>query len=128
MPGDTPEIIREAGFDFHWDVKKVWELDLPVTEMEIKELLWHLDYPFLDRSKRKYDLHPYEVVYGPHRYKEEYERTLSANLEYPIHVMKNKGRWVILDGLHRLMKSYLVNLNKVRVKIVPQSFIPQITK
>jgi len=41
-----PKIIKEVGFDFSWDVKKVWALDYPVEEIEINELTWHFDIPF----------------------------------------------------------------------------------
>src|SRR5262245_23689874 len=128
MQETTPEILLDVGLDFSWDLEKVWALDLPVRELDMNQLVWHLDLPLLNYSKRGYDLHPYEVVYDPHRHNEEYQKTLNANLKHPIHVMEKNGRWIILDGIHRLMKSYLVNLDKVRVRIVPSSLIQQIQK
>lgn len=30
---DRPQIIKDVGFDFMWDSKKVWALNIPVEEM-----------------------------------------------------------------------------------------------
>ncbi len=40
--------------------------------------------------------------------------------------MENKGRYVILDGLHRLVKCKLLKMDTVNVRIIPQSEIPNI--
>ncbi len=51
---------------------------------------------------------------------------MNADLTYPIDIMENKGRWLILDGLHRLMKAYSLGMKKVVVRKVPRELIPQI--
>jgi len=43
-------------------------------------------------------------------------------------VMENKGRWLILDGLHRLMKATILKMNKIRVRKIPREKIPEILK
>ncbi|MEK6812264.1 MAG: hypothetical protein AABX76_01770 [Nanoarchaeota archaeon] len=35
---DFQRIIKEVGFDFDWDEKKVWELKYPVEDMSIDKL------------------------------------------------------------------------------------------
>ncbi|MDD4358760.1 MAG: hypothetical protein PHY30_03015 [Candidatus Pacebacteria bacterium] len=42
--------------------------------------------------------------------------------------MKNKGRWVILDGLHRLMKLYIQGNKIINVRIIPRGKIPEIVE
>lgn len=124
-----PEVIKEVGFDFNWDEKKVWALDLPVEEMAINDLVWHFDIPFLwTKPDGYYDLKPNEVLANPSQHTEEYERTLKADLSHPIDIMQWRGRWLILDGLHRLMKASIQGQEKVNVRKVPQSAIPAITK
>lgn len=108
MNEDTPKIIKEVGFDFNWSEEKVWKLDAPVEEMEIGQLNWHFKIPFLWEGGGVYNLKPQEVIKDPKNHPEEYERTLQADLKYPIDVMQNKDRWLILDGLHRLMKSAIL--------------------
>ena len=129
MTKQLPKIIEEVGFDFDWDEKKVWALDLPTEDMNINELAWHFDIPFLwTKPDGYYDLKPREVLANPDSYKDEYERTMQADLLHPIDVMDWRGRWLILDGLHRLMKASANGHSKVSVRRVPQSLIPKILK
>ncbi|MDO8467529.1 MAG: ParB N-terminal domain-containing protein [Nanoarchaeota archaeon] len=127
MGKEIPEIIKNVGFDFHWDNKKVWELDINTEEIDIKELEWHFEIPFLDFNS-SYDLSPNQVINNADKFKSEYDRTMKADLNYPIDIMFNKGQWLILDGLHRLMKAKILGMKKVRVRKVPHSKINEILK
>lgn len=116
---DIPESVLEYGFDFDWDEKDVWKVKCPVIEISINELLWHFDIPFWNYQGKEYVLTPNEVIENPIIYHEEYDRIMSADIQYPIDVMKNKGRLVILDGLHRLVKCKLLGYKKIKVRIIP---------
>jgi len=109
-----------VGFEFRWDEKKVWELDLPVEEIDINELTWHFEIPFWNR----YTLTAREVQDHPELWREEYERTMQADLTYPIDIKWHKGRWVIMDGLHRLLKASILDLKTVQVRKLQDSHLP----
>ena len=128
MRNDLPDIIKEVGFDFDWENEKVWKLDIPVIEMDIEDLMWHFDVPFHWHRGGIYNLTSREIIEHPEKHKEEYERTLKADLKYPIDIMENKGRWLILDGLHRLMKAYVQRMKKVNVRIISREKIQEITR
>lgn len=128
MKEELPDIIKEMGFDFDWENEKVWRLNIAITEMDIEELVWHLDIPFHWHKGGIYNLTSREIIEHPHEYQEEYERTMKADLKYPIDIMENKGRWLILDGLHRLMKAYFQGMKKVGVRIIPREKIPEIMR
>ena len=53
---------------------------------------------------------------------------METDLSYPIDIMQNYDRWVILDGLHRLTKSWIIAKHKVKVRKIPRSEIPNISK
>jgi hypothetical protein len=125
---EVPQIIKEVGFDFWWDNTKVWRLIYPVEDIKISELEWHFYIPFWSTKKGYYDLKPDDVITYPKRYKEEYDRTMKTNLSYPIDIMPNKGRWLILDGLHRLVKAKIQGLKFVKVRKIPCSEIKNIRK
>ena len=125
---NIPDIIKKVGFDFSWDEKKVWQVEVPITEMDISELVWHFDVPFHWHQGDVYNLTSKEIIENPKKYREEYDRTLKADLKYPIDIMENKGRWLILDGLHRLMKAYIQKQKRVSVRIIPRERIPEILK
>jgi len=46
------------------------------------------------------------------------QRVKDADLSYPILVIFNKGRWVVLDGIHRLVKAYMSKDPVIRVRIL----------
>jgi|SRR3989344_4640198 len=123
-----PKIIEEVGFDFDWDIKKVWKLNYPVEEIDIKELEWHFEIPFWNTKNSYYDLTPNEVINNPIKFKDEYDRTMKADLSHPIDIMKNKGKLLILDGLHRLVKAKISGYKKVSVRKIPRLEIPNIIK
>lgn len=103
MKENYPQIIKDVGFDFSWEEKKVWKLDVSVEEIDINELTWHFDIPFLWEGDGVYNLKPNEVIGKPDDHEEEYNRTMKSDLNYPIDIMENKGRWLILDGLHLIV-------------------------
>lgn len=96
--------------------------------MDIEELAWHFDIPFHWHRGGVYNLKSREIIENPRKYKEEYDRTMKADMKYPIDIMENKGRWLILDGLHRLMKAYIQGMKKVSVRVIPRDKIPEIVK
>lgn len=123
---DIPDIIKEVGFDFSWDEKKVWALKYPVEKMDIEQLTWHFTIPFHWHDGGVYNLSSAEILAHPEQYPEEYARTMHADLRFPIDIMWNKGRWLILDGLHRLMKAKVLGMKTVSVRKIPRSAIPKI--
>ena len=126
---EKPKIIEEVGFDFRWDNKKVWALEVAPEQIPISELTWHLEIPFLAVDKPwGWELTAQEVLDNPEKYTYQIERTNNADTSYPIDIMMNKGRWLILDGLHRLMKHVMNGDEKVMVRKIDRTFIPQIQK
>ena len=127
MKKGIPKIIEDVGFDFHWDSRRVWALDEPVIEMDINELIWHFDIPFWEvKDTDDYNLTPWEVVKEPNKHSLHYKKIQDADMKHPIDIMENKGRWLILDGLHRLVKAHMQGMKAVRVRKIPRSRIPEI--
>ncbi len=125
---EIPQIIRRVGFDFRWSNPKVWKLKAPVSRMKLKTLEWHFDIPFLEWNGGAYNLKPGAVLHNPKKYAVEWNRTMRADLKHPVDIMRNKGRWLVLDGLHRLMKLYAQGETTVRVRKIPRSMVPRIVK
>lgn len=125
---ELPKIIKDVGFDFDWDIKKVWALDLPVEDMDMADLEWHFDIPFWWTKGGFYDFKPSLVIEEPDKYPDRYKRIMDTDMIYPIDVMFWKNNWVILDGLHRLTRAKLEGKDKVKVRKVSTDFIPEILK
>ena len=74
----------------------------PTHIFKIKDLLWVLDYDTPDE-----------------------ERVRNARLRWPLLVTKWNGKWVVLDGLHRLEKCRRKGIGVVPVKIVSSEILKQ---
>ena len=124
----VPQIIKEVGFDFHWDESKVWALDVPIEEMDIKDLEWHFDIPFWWTEGGYYDFKPRWVIKNPKKYPDRLKRVMGSNLNYPLDIMFWKDKWLLLDGLHRLTKAKITGQQEVKVRKIPTSDIDKIKK
>jgi hypothetical protein len=51
---------------------------------------------------------------------------VAADLGCPIDLPLRNGRWVILDGVHRLLKADLLRLGNVPVRRLPAAMLPHI--
>lgn len=125
---NIPQSVLEYGFDFDWDEKDIWDLNYPVEYMNIEVLEWHFDIPFWDWNNECYNLTPNQVLKDKEKYKEQYDRIMNSNIDYPIDIMENKGRYVILDGLHRLVKYKIYGYKEIKVRIIPRTEIKNIAK
>ncbi|MFA6534347.1 MAG: hypothetical protein WCT37_04205 [Patescibacteria group bacterium] len=117
-----------VGLDFgNWDEEKIWLLDLPVVEMDVEELLWHFDTPWWPNDNGdRWTVTPWEVISQNAGSQNEQNKMAQADTAYPLDILENKGRWLVLDGLHRLAKLYKQGQKKVKVRIVPRERLPEI--
>jgi hypothetical protein len=115
---EPPPIIEKVGFPFNWREKEVWDLDIPVEQMDINELTWHFDIPFWRTDGGIYDLKPSEVMNNLEKYPHHKERIEKSDISYPLDILKNPktGYWTLLDGLHRLVRLYLLGKTDVSVR------------
>ncbi len=99
--------------------EKVWALNIPITKMLISTLNWQFDIPFWKHGNKKYAITPNQVISNKSKYSYQFNRIMNADLKYPIDITKNhKGKWEILDGLHRLVKARIIGLTTVNVRKV----------
>ena len=118
----------ELGFTFWWDVRKLWVADLPVVAMPIRELEWLLDLPFWDDGPQELTVSARNVAAHPEHHQLEYDRTMAADLSYPINVILLKGRWTVMDGVHRLLKASLLGHDTILAKQAHPSDVPSFSR
>jgi len=110
---EFPKIIKDVGFDFEFDFDrdppKIWTLNTLVVEEPLDDFIWHLSIPFWSTPTGHYDLSPLELIRDPSLSEFHYNKVVNAELIYPIDFLLYKGRKKIIDGLHRLTKSYIRN-------------------
>jgi len=124
MASQHPEIITRYWYSIDWSVRDLWAMDLPQTTMPIDTLIWHLDVPvWPDAKGRPYRVSPRDVVTQRAENEAEFARVMAADLSYPIDVIDRGGRYMILDGIHRLTKHWLAGGREMRVRVAPQDAV-----
>ncbi len=119
-----PQLIERYWYSIDWDVPSLWALDLPVEEIPINVLDWHLDVPvWPDTTGREYRVTPRQVICHPDTHAAEYARIERADLSFPLEVIPNRSRLMILDGIHRLCNAYLRRETVVQARRIPHSAI-----
>lgn len=119
---------EKVGLDFgNWSEEKLWALEEPVSEIEIGELTWHFDVPFWENDDGvRWTVSPWDVIKKAPGSQKELARVTAASLDYPIDILFNKDRWLVLDGLHRLVKAHLQGQKLIKVRKIPRDRLPDI--
>ncbi len=95
---------------------------LPVIEIELGLLAWQLDLPFWpDDEGQPFRVRPLDVVAG-----RLLDLVAAEDCTTPLDVTWQNGRWVVLDGLHRLLKAARAGLTVVPARVVPPEAIRQL--
>jgi hypothetical protein len=114
-----PDSLHDVILDFHWDLERLWRLDLPVTELPVAAIERHLRLPLWSFEDQPFAVSPADVAADPIRFHKQYARTMAADLSYPIHLLNRRPHPTVLDGVHRLHKASLLGHRTVKVKLLP---------
>jgi hypothetical protein len=101
----TPAALRDTLPMVPWDLARLHRLDLPVRSLPVAGLAWLLELPLWQLDGVRFQVSPAEVRADPDRYPDHMNRAMAADLDHPVHVTGHRGRLVILDGYHRLLKA-----------------------
>ena len=115
-----PDEVRPWLLPFDWDRDRLWSIQTPVREVAIADLRWHYDLPWwtsgdepvpLPRTTADappvagawFKVRPADVIAAPARYRRHTAKVDAVELEFPLHGLWRRDRWLILDGIHRLV-------------------------
>ena len=119
-----PPLLQGVFFDFHWETAKSWSLPTAVSVIQFEKISWHLGLPVwsTQRGEMRFDLSPASVLANPSGFPYHWERIINADLGYALEMFQNGGRWVILDGYHRLARHFIEKNILVPVRYHPDQF------
>jgi len=119
-----PKKLTSVGLNMFVNTIKLRTLPLPVVEVSLKKLLWHFDMPVWEKDGTDdWNLTPREVL-NKERYTKDHQKIVAeANTRYPIIITRYKSRYVILDGVHRLVKVYSRGKRTIKAKIIPPKYL-----
>ena len=128
MSAPRHDLIERYLYAFDWDVETIWTLELPVQERDLTALEWILTAPVWSGADGPYTVTPLEVLTAPDRHPGEFARMMAADTSYPIDITYHLDRWVILDGVHRLLKLHRAGAHTAQVRVVPETCLCRIRK
>ena len=120
---DYPDIIQSYWYSIDWDVAEIWALDLPVSDCPISDLVWHLDAPVWPGPDGNYTVTPRQVLENPNKHAAEALRIDKADTNFPLDVYRNRGKLMILDGIHRLAKLVRAGATDIDIRVVPDDAV-----
>lgn len=119
-----PRELTDVGLNMFVDTVKLRQLELPVVEIEMDKLIWHFDMPVWEKDGTDdWNLTPWEVIKKQPGSAGHLKRVEDADANYPVVVTNYKGRYVVLDGVHRLVRVYMRGDKKIKAKIIPTEYL-----
>lgn len=128
LQDQIPPNIKDLLLDFWWDLDKLHTLadSLPTRTLNTADLLWHLDMPYWKHNDKPFQLTPRQVWEAPEKYQEQYERTLAADLSFPIIIREKDGKVLFMDGVHRLLKAVMQDVPSLQSRVFSGEHTPAI--
>ena len=111
-----------------WSRERLWSLDLARSRLRLDLLRWHLSLPWWRHNGAWFQVTPRDFLAHQSAYPEHAVRVASADLAYPVHVVRRHNRWLILDGIHRLTRAEMLGHDDVEVFTLSPKDIVTIAK
>ena len=96
-----------------------------MEEVPVETFDWLLDLPIWRWQGRRFQVSVREVRNDPERYQAHHAKAERAGTTYPIHITWQHGRWIILDGYHRLLTTVVRHRPTIKaVKVRAEDLAP----
>ncbi|MET7279958.1 hypothetical protein ABZS29_17110 [Kribbella sp. NPDC005582] len=112
-----PEELRSVFPPTSWQLEKLWALDLKVEPIEVADLVWMFELPLWQLDGERFKVTPSQVAETPMNFRPHYQRVMDADLDFPINLVAYRGRLVVLDGVHRLLKAHFLRRRWIEATI-----------
>lgn len=120
---------KEIDYDFKFDYKKLWGLDIGVEKMLISDLESNLDIAYLEiQGTDDWNLTLRQLIANPEAEPDHFDKIKKAEMKYPIEIYFFEGSWKILDGVHRFCKAILAGDETIMIRRVTDQMISKIIK
>ena len=121
-----PKVLTDAGYEIYCDTVKLRELDTPIVDFEIEKLLWNFDLPLWEKDGTDdWNLTPREVINKIPESTTHQQRVVKSDLQFPILLTQKNGKYLVIDGVHRLVKAFEAGHKTIKAKIFTTEQIKQ---
>lgn len=110
---------------FSYDIYKLWYLtnDIKSTNMKLIDILEHMYGTDYKKVLKTHKLWEKVTISNIKKYPEHYERLKKADLNDPVLMTLYNKIPTMIDGMHRLMKAYLMNNKTIPVIMIPRNIL-----
>lgn len=123
---NRPQILTDAGYEIYCDTIKLRELDVPIVDFAIEKLVWNFDLPLWEKEGTDdWNLTPREVINNVEGSRIHYQRVQESDLQFPILLTEKSGKWLVVDGVHRLVKAFETGNKTIKAKSFSSEVIAQ---
>ena len=123
MKSKIPKSLKKAGYEIYCDAEKLGLLNIPVVNFEIGNLIWNFNLPLWGKDGESWNLTPWDVINKIPGSASQRKRVENVDMTYPILVIEKNGKWLIIDGVHRLVRAYLDGQKMISAKIITQDLV-----
>jgi hypothetical protein len=116
----TPPVIRQTLPMIPWNIHQLHRLDLPIQPVAVDSLAWLLGLPLWQDNGTRFQISPAQVRADPARFPDHMRRVMASDLRHPIHLVEHRGRLVVLDGYHRLLKAAIQGSVQIEAMVLSQ--------
>jgi hypothetical protein len=130
IPKRIPSELTDHILPFNWDARLVWQQAAKVDQRLLAEFEYLLDLPLWSSQPKMgmlFDIAPRTVMAFPERAPHQTQRIHEARIEFPVDLIRYRGREWVLDGVHRIAKLSLMGADTIRVRVHDETIIPRIT-
>ena len=118
---------KAINYPFKVNHKKLWALNIPTEEIEISELGFNFDIPYLEKEGTDdWNLSINQLLENLEIEPSHANKINKADLSYPIDLYFYTNEWIILDGVHRLAKALLLKNKTILVRRITEKNIDKI--
>jgi hypothetical protein len=129
MEDKRPKILTDAGYEIYCDTIKLRALDLPIVDFAIDKLIWNFDLPFWEKDGTDdWNLTPRDVINKIEGSAGHQERVEKADPQFPILLLNKNNEWLIIDGVHRLVKAFQAKQKTIKAKIISEAMLKKYQK
>lgn len=113
-----PDILKTG---FKTNEPALWAMDISVEEIPLTEIEYNLDIPYLERmGTDDWNLTPRMLIADFDKEILHAQAVNDDDLSYPIEIYLHKGTWIILDGVHRFAKAFLLGHTTIKVRRITE--------
>ena len=114
-----PAVLKPWLLPVKWDQERLWAIRHSAVNVPLHELRWMYDLPlWRGNAGLWFEISPRQFLESPEDHPEHSERVAASDLAYPIHVIRRRNRFFILDGVHRLVRADLEGRDSIAAVVL----------